>query len=181
MVADIAHLALRQRRMRAGPHRRTVLVVDHPAADQAADLVGRKIIAGESMARTPGIFSAPLRGIDRLERRMGMRRAHEIGVALARTVDVVGVAALAGDEALVFLAADTMRRFPSHVMVESSRECYVSDGCAITDMVHPGCRRRMMMCCRDHGGRTAIAILFGSLGGFAPLPPIAFGPGNQSP
>ena len=47
VVADIAHLALRQRRMRAGLHRRAVLGVDHPAADQTADLVGGEIVAGE--------------------------------------------------------------------------------------------------------------------------------------
>ncbi len=33
--------------MRAGAHRRTVLVVDHPAADQPADLVRREIVTGE--------------------------------------------------------------------------------------------------------------------------------------
>ena len=47
MVADIAHLALRQRRMGAGLHRRAVLRMDHPAADQAADLVGGDVVAGQ--------------------------------------------------------------------------------------------------------------------------------------
>ena len=47
MVADIAHLALRQRRMGAGLHRRAVLRMDHPAADEAANLVGRDVIAGQ--------------------------------------------------------------------------------------------------------------------------------------
>ena len=41
----------------------------------------------------------------RLDVGVRVRRAHEHGVGLARAVDVVGVLALAGDEALVFLAA----------------------------------------------------------------------------
>ncbi len=36
---------------------------------------------------------------------MGVRRMHENGVKLARPLDVVGVVALAGDEAVVLLAA----------------------------------------------------------------------------
>jgi hypothetical protein len=35
---------------------------------------------------------------------MGVGRADEVGMGLARQVDVVGVAALAGDEAVIFLA-----------------------------------------------------------------------------
>ena len=46
VVADIAHLALRQRRMGARLHGRAVLRMDHPAADEAADLVGRDVLAG---------------------------------------------------------------------------------------------------------------------------------------
>ena len=38
--------------------------------------------------------------------RMRMRRAQEIGMGLARPVDVVGIAALAGDETVIFLAAN---------------------------------------------------------------------------
>ena len=44
-------------------------------------------------------------GVDRFDRGMRVRRANEIGVSLAGPVDVVGVVALAGDEALIFLAA----------------------------------------------------------------------------
>ena len=47
VIADIAHLALRQDRMRAGLHGRAVLGMDHPAADQPADLVLGDILAGE--------------------------------------------------------------------------------------------------------------------------------------
>ena len=35
---------------------------------------------------------------------MGMRAAHEIGVGLVLEIDVVGIPALAGDEAVIFLA-----------------------------------------------------------------------------
>jgi hypothetical protein len=59
-------------------------------------------------ASTPGMASAAL-GVDRLDGGVRVRRAHEIGVGLARTVDVVGVAALAGDEANIFLATDGRR------------------------------------------------------------------------
>ena len=41
--------------------------------------------------------------VDLVDRRMRVRRAQEIGVGLARTIDVVDVVALAGDEADVFL------------------------------------------------------------------------------
>jgi len=46
VVADIAHLALGEDGMGTGAHRRAVLGVDHPAADEPADLVGRHIVAG---------------------------------------------------------------------------------------------------------------------------------------
>ena len=104
MVADIAHLTLRQRRMRAGAHRRAVLVVDHPAADQTADLVGGEIVSGEDAEHARHAGSGFR--VDRLDLRMRMRRAQEIGMGLARPVDVVGIAALAGDETVIFLAAD---------------------------------------------------------------------------
>ena len=47
VVADVAHLALGERRVGAGLHRRAVLGMNHPAADEAADLVGRDVVAGE--------------------------------------------------------------------------------------------------------------------------------------
>src|SRR5581483_8759205 len=48
-----------------------------------------------------------VRTVDRLDLRVRMRRADEIDVGLARTIDVVGILALAGDEPEVFLAADS--------------------------------------------------------------------------
>ena len=102
MVADIADLALGQRRMGAGPHRRTVLVVDHPAADQPADLVRREIRAGED-ADDAGHGGRRL-GVDAAQLGMGIRGAQEIGIGLSRPVDVVCIAPAPGDEAMVFLA-----------------------------------------------------------------------------
>ena len=104
MVADIANLALGEDRMRAGLHGRAVLGVDHPAADQSADLVLGDVLAGEDADHAGHLLR--LGGVDRLDRGMGMRAAHEIGVGLLRKIDVVGVLALAGDEAVIFLALD---------------------------------------------------------------------------
>ena len=75
--------------------------MDHPAADQAADLVLGDVLAGEDM---DVVAALQLGGVDALDVGMRVRRAHEHGVGLARAIDVVGVLALAGDEALVFLA-----------------------------------------------------------------------------
>src|SRR5690606_39577721 len=46
------------------------------------------------------------RDVDSLQHGMGVRRTHEDGIELARAADVVDVGALAGDEAVVFLAPD---------------------------------------------------------------------------
>ena len=102
MIADIAHLALGEDGMGARLHRRTVLGMDHPAADQAADLVGGDILAGED--RHDAGRLARRRDVDPVEGGVGVRRAQEIGMRLARTVDVVDVMAFAGDETDVFAA-----------------------------------------------------------------------------
>jgi hypothetical protein len=47
MVADVTDLALGERRVGARLHRRAVLGMDHPATDQATDLVGGEVLAGE--------------------------------------------------------------------------------------------------------------------------------------
>ena len=90
--------------MRARLHRRAVLRGDRHATDQAADLVGGDILAGEDRHDAGGGVGLP--DVDRVDRRMRVRRTQEIGVSLARTVDVVDVFALAGDETNVFLALD---------------------------------------------------------------------------
>ena len=47
VVAHIAHLALGEGRVRPGLHGTAVLGMDHPAADEAADLVRREVVARE--------------------------------------------------------------------------------------------------------------------------------------
>ena len=102
-IADVAGLRLRQRRMRRHLHRAAVLGMDHPAADQIAQLVDREIGAGEH--RHHARHFTRCRGVDALDARMGMGRADETGMGLAGSVDVGGVVPLAGDESLVLFAA----------------------------------------------------------------------------
>ena len=103
-VADVIRLLVGDRRMRRHLHRRAVLRRDRPAADQIADLVGREIGAGQH--RDDARHALRFRAVDLPDLRVRVRRADEIDVGLARTIDVVGVLALAGDEPVVFLAAD---------------------------------------------------------------------------
>jgi hypothetical protein len=103
-IADITDLAGGERRMRGHLHRRAILGVDYPAADQIADLVGGKLRAGEhrehARARERGFR------IDALDGRMRMWRAHEHRMGLPGAVDVIGVMAVPRDETLILLAAD---------------------------------------------------------------------------
>ena len=94
----------RQQRVRAHLHGRAVLGLDQPAADQVAQPVGLDVLAGEHGQHAGHGLGRGL--VDAADPRMGVRAAHEVGVGLAVLVDVVGVAALAGDEALVLLADD---------------------------------------------------------------------------
>ena len=151
MVADIAHLALGQRRMRAGLHRRAVLGMDHPAADQPADLVVGEILAGEDVDHARACLRAAAMSIE-LDVGMGVRRAQEIGVGLAGAVDVVGVVALAGDEAKIFLAA--------HRRADSGRS-------------HGGSsdwHRCLWLAIRQGRDERGPRDLLGGLAGSAPLP-----------
>ena len=104
VIADIAHLALRQHGMRPGLHRRTVLGMDHPAADEAADLVGGDVLAGEHGDDAGG----GERGgrVDSVDRRMGVGRAQEMRISLSGAIDVIDITSLAGDETKIFLALD---------------------------------------------------------------------------
>ena len=90
-----------------------VLGLDQPAADQVAQAVGLDVLAGEHRQHAGHGLGRGL--VDAGDPRMGVRRAHEIGVRLAVLADVVGVAALAGDEALI-LAADDARADPLSAM-----------------------------------------------------------------
>ena len=102
-IADMVRLAMGDRRMRRILHLRAVLGRDHPAANETADLVGGKLGAGEH--REHARHRRRRLAVDAPDLGVGMRRAQEVGLALAGTVDVVGVVALAGDEALVLFAA----------------------------------------------------------------------------
>ena len=62
-IADMAGLAVGERRMRRHLHRRAVLGMGRPAADEIADLVGRKLRAGEDGDHA-GIPDASLVSID---------------------------------------------------------------------------------------------------------------------
>ena len=103
-VADAAHLADRERGVGRLLHRRTVDVGDPPAARDAVDIVGGEVGAGEDGddARHRG----SRRGIDRLEVGMGVMRAQEHAEGHVPELHVGDVVALAGEEALVFLAED---------------------------------------------------------------------------
>ncbi len=102
-VADMVDRIGGERRMRRHLHRRAVLGMDHPAADQIADLVGGELRPGEHVDHAGHGLGRG--GVDALDPGPGMRRAHEHGAGLARPVDVVGVLALSGNETDVFLAA----------------------------------------------------------------------------
>ena len=120
VIADIANLALREGWMGARLHRRAVLRMDHPAADEAADLVFCKILARENVDDTRHLSC--LRDVDTLHQRMGMGRADEVGLGLSGPVDVAGIVAPAGNETQVFLP--TYRRAHSgRSHGGSSRSC----------------------------------------------------------
>ena len=102
-IADAVHFAGGQRRMRRHFHRRAVLGMDHPAADQIADLVGGQIGAGEH--RDHARHDLGHAHIDALDPGVGVLRAHEHRPRLARPHHVVGILPVACDEAEVFLAA----------------------------------------------------------------------------
>ena len=70
-VADIADDVVGERRMGAHLHRRAVLGMDHPAADQIADLVLGELRAGEH-ADDAG-HRLGLGDVDRLDLGMGVR------------------------------------------------------------------------------------------------------------
>ena len=108
-VADIAHRIERHHRMRRRLVRLAVLVLDHPAADQAADLGVGGILAGEDLDHARHRLGR--RGVDALDLRMGMRRTQEVRVGRPRERQVIDIAAGSRQEALVFRPAEPARRF----------------------------------------------------------------------
>jgi hypothetical protein len=104
MVADVAHGVDREHGVRRRLVRLAVLALDHPAADQAADLVARRVLAGEHGDHAGcGLGRG---GVDLPDLGVGVRRAHEHGIGLAGAVDVVDIHALAGDETEILAPAD---------------------------------------------------------------------------
>ena len=104
LVADVAHLLLGEQRVLRLLHRRAVDAGDQPAAGQAAHRRG--VGAGEDVEHAGG----RLRGgdVDRPDAGVRIGRAQEVGVGLALEGDVVGVLAVAGQEAVVLAAADRL-------------------------------------------------------------------------
>ncbi len=101
-LADIAHRVGGERRIGAHIHGASVLRRDRPTADQVADAVSGELRAGEHLDHARHLGRGG--GVDLADLGVRVRRANERPVAHARHAHVVGVAAAAGDEALVFLA-----------------------------------------------------------------------------
>src|SRR5262245_53591714 len=77
--------------------------MDHPAADQIAYFVGRKILPGEHINHAghfPGFGN-----VDALDACVGVRRAYEYGADRTGSDHVIGVSTLACDKAEIFFSA----------------------------------------------------------------------------
>ena len=101
-VADMAHLADGQHRMDRFGHRRAVLIVDLPAARNAANFLGHQIGADEYPQHAGCNLGRG--GIDRDDLRVRPVGALDSRVGLCRTIDVVDVVAAAVKKSLIFLA-----------------------------------------------------------------------------
>ena len=109
-LADVAHPVRRQQHMRAGEHvaaaRPGELHVEfglgHRIVRNGRQAIGGAIGAGEDAEHARHGFRR--RGIDGGYARMRMRRAHHRRIYLAVEIEIVGEAALAGDEPLVLFA-----------------------------------------------------------------------------
>ena len=147
-LADEAHGLRRHRRPRAHLHRRAVLGMDHPAADQIADLVLDQFLAGQHTDHAGHLERR--RGVDRHHLGMGVRAADERGIGHAVQADVVDITALAGDEALVFLAQRAgANAFDTHDLFSLS-ECFARRfhrSRRLEFVGKPRCRRRYSAAC----------------------------------
>jgi hypothetical protein len=77
--------------------------MDHPAADQIAYFVSRKIFSGKHINHA-GHFLG-FGNVDALDARVGVRRTHEYGAGRAGSDHVIGVSTLACDKAEIFFSA----------------------------------------------------------------------------
>ena len=103
-VTHAAHFAVGQHGVLGLFHRRAVQAVDEPAAGQPAH--GLEVFTGEDAQHARRFFSRC--NIQRLDVRVGIRRAQKKRVTLLRQGDVVGVLALAPEEARIFAALNTL-------------------------------------------------------------------------
>jgi len=105
-IADVAHAIGREARPAGVGVVGAVPVLDRRHAHRKAELGGGDIgagIDGENARRL-----ARRGGVDPLDRGMGVRRAQEGGVDLARAGEVIDVMAGTGDEPDILLAADRL-------------------------------------------------------------------------
>ncbi len=124
-VADIADLVEGQRRPCAHLHRRAVLGMDHPAADQIADAVGLQFLAGQHAVDAG--HGLRLLDVDLLDLGMRVGAAHECRVFHSRHNHVVDIASGAGDEPFVFLARNACAdAFDSHKSVPPELPIFTS-------------------------------------------------------
>jgi hypothetical protein len=56
MITNITHFALRESGVSTRLHRRAILIVDHPAANQTTDFISRKIVTGQNTQNARGFF-----------------------------------------------------------------------------------------------------------------------------
>ena len=110
-VADVAHLGRGQHRMGRLLHGVAVFEIHLPAAGQAADASRFEVGTGENGDHAIGCGCG--RRIDALNRGVGMWAAHERRKSRVGQGNVIGVAALAGNKALVFDALDGLS-YDSH-------------------------------------------------------------------
>ena len=110
-VADVAHLGRSQHRMGRLLHGVAIFEIHLPAAGQAADARSFEVGTCENGDHASGCGCG--RRIDTLDCGVGMRAAHERRKGRVGQGNVIGVAALAGDKALVFDALDGLS-YDSH-------------------------------------------------------------------
>ena len=99
-LSHVAHFADRQHRPRRVVARRAVAVLQRRDAGHVAETFGRDILAGEEEQHAR--HAAGPRGVHPRNARVRRRRAQHVGMHHSRQDDVVGIAALAGDEPKIF-------------------------------------------------------------------------------
>jgi hypothetical protein len=102
-IADVPHTLAHEQRARRPGRRRAVTALARAIRRQIAEAVGGDIGARQDRQHTRRCDRRAR--VDRRNARMGMRRAHEHGVHLARQVNVVGIAAEPAQEPPILHAA----------------------------------------------------------------------------